>query len=376
MPSRAYSQRMLSSAALLAASALLLTACTSTEVPTDPRASASADSGAPGMPSGEYDVLATNLDAPWSVVPLDGGALLSLRDAAQIVHLAAGGALNVVATVDQAAPGGEGGLLGLALHDDDGDAWLYAYVTTASDNRILRYPVTGLPDDPQLGASTVVLTGIPKASIHNGGRLAFGPDGMLYATTGDATGGEIAQDIDSLAGKILRMTPDGSVPDDNPIDGSLVYSLGHRNPQGLAWTDDGTLWASEFGQNTWDELNIIEPGANYGWPTVEGIADDDRFVDPVLQWSTAEASPSGLAAIGDTLYMAGLGGERLWVIETEADAPTASAFFVGEFGRVRDAVATASGSLWLLTNNTDGRGNPGADDDKLIEVRINASRSG
>ncbi|GAB2523602.1 PQQ-dependent sugar dehydrogenase [Paramicrobacterium agarici] len=367
---------MLSSAALLAASALLLTACTSTEVLTDPRASAPVDTGASGMPSGEYDVIATNLDAPWSVVPLDGGALLSLRDAAQIVHLTASGATDVIATVDQAAPGGEGGLLGLALHDDGDDAWLYAYVTTASDNRILRYPVTGLPDDPQLGASTAVLTGIPKASIHNGGRLAFGPDGMLYATTGDATGGENAQDVDSLAGKILRMTPDGGVPDDNPIDGSLVYSLGHRNPQGLAWTDDGTLWASEFGQNTWDELNAIEPGANYGWPTVEGIADDDRFVDPVLQWSTAEASPSGLAAIGDTLYMAGLGGERLWVIATESDAPTASAFFVGEFGRVRDAVATASGSLWLLTNNTDGRGNPGADDDRLIEVRINASGSG
>ncbi|WP_166984437.1 PQQ-dependent sugar dehydrogenase [Paramicrobacterium fandaimingii] len=375
MPANAYARRMLRLAAVAAASALLLCACS----PAQPRAqnSAPANTTAPAMPNGEYDVLATQLDAPWSIVPLESGVLLSLRDSAQIVHLTDEGDRQVIGTVDAAAPAGEGGLLGLALHSEDtDDAWLYAYVTTATDNRIVRYSVTGLPHDPQLGSAVEVLTGIPKATIHNGGRLAFGPDGMLYATTGDATGDDIAHDVDSLAGKILRMTPDGGVPVDNPFDGSLVYSLGHRNPQGLAWTEDGRMWASEFGQNTWDELNLIEPGADYGWPTVEGIAHDESFTDPVLQWSTDEASPSGLTALGDTLYMAGLGGERLWVITTTADDAHAAAFFEDELGRIRDVVATASGSLLLVTNNTDGRGNPGPDDDRLITVHVNESGAG
>ncbi|QPZ39105.1 PQQ-dependent sugar dehydrogenase [Paramicrobacterium chengjingii] len=360
--------------AVATASALLLSACSTASPPTTEHSLA--DTAAPGMPSGEYDVLATQLEAPWSIVPIEHGALLSLRDSAQIVHVSENGDRDVIGTVDEAAPAGEGGLLGLALHGDHDDAWLYAYVTTATDNRILRYPVTGLPDSPRLGSADDVLTGIPKASIHNGGRLAFGPDGMLYATTGDATGGDIAQDVDSLAGKILRITPDGSVPDDNPFEGSRVYSLGHRNPQGLAWTDDGRMWASEFGQNTWDELNLIEPGANYGWPIVEGMADDDAFTDPVLQWTTDEASPSGLTAIGDTLYMAGLGGERLWVITDPAGEAHAASYLNGELGRIRDVVATASGSLWLITNNTDGRGNPDPDDDRLITLHVNASGAG
>lgn len=360
--------------AVAAASALLLSACSTASPPTTEQSPA--DTAAPGMLNGEYDVLTTQLEAPWSIVPLEHGALISMRDSAQVVHMSENGDHDVIGTVDEAAPAGEGGLLGLALHGSDDDAWLYAYVTTATDNRILRYPVTGLPGSPRLGSADDVLTGIPKASIHNGGRLAFGPDGMLYATTGDATGGDIAQDVDSLAGKILRMTPDGSVPDDNPFDGSLVYSLGHRNPQGLAWTDDGRMWASEFGQNTWDELNLIEPGANYGWPTVEGMADDDSFTDPVLQWTTDEASPSGLTALGDTLYMAGLGGERLWVITDPAGEAHAASYFDGELGRIRDVVATASGSLWLITNNTDGRGSPGPDDDRLITLHVNASGAG
>lgn len=415
---------MLSLGVATAASALVLTGCVTenTAVPTPTEAGV--------IPNGEYEVLTTGLDAPWSIVPLEHGALVSLRDEAEIVYVD-GGDTTVIGTVPAAAPAGEGGLLGLALLDetastmgadagstesaddgytapsestagiaglgdtaeqrgstesvairdtaddvrDAGGAWLYAYVTTETDNRIIRFPVTGLPDAPRLGDSEAVLTDIPKAAVHNGGRLAFGPDGMLYATTGDATGGDIAQDVNALAGKILRMTPEGTVPDDNPFDDSLVYSMGHRNPQGLAWTDDGTLWASEFGQNTWDELNRIEPGGNYGWPVVEGHAGDDRFIDPVLQWSTDEASPSGLAAVGDTLFMAGLGGERLWVVDTRGD-PTASAFFTDEFGRIRDVVATASGSLWLLTNNTDGRGNPRADDDRLIDIHLIRAREG
>jgi glucose/arabinose dehydrogenase len=151
-----------------------------------------------------------------------------------------------------------------------------------------------------------------------------------------------------------------------------VWTLGHRNVQGLAWTSDGTMWASEFGQNTWDELNVIEPGGNYGWPQAEGIAGDDRFVDPVEQWPTDEASPSGIAAVGDTVFVAGLRGERLWVVDTQ-DGTAASepmAALTGEQGRLRDAVAAPDGSLWVLTNNTDGRGSPRPEDDLLLRLSL------
>jgi glucose/arabinose dehydrogenase len=158
-------------------------------------------------------------------------------------------------------------------------------------------------------------------------------------------------------------------PDDNPLPGSLVYSLGHRNPQGLAWDADGQLWAAEFGQNTWDELNAIEPGANYGWPEVEGVASDTRYVNPAYQWSTDEASPSGLARVGATFFLAALKGERLWQVDV-GDGVTVAPWFTGRYGRMRDAVAGADGSLWVLTGNTDGRGSPQTGDDKLLEVRL------
>lgn len=380
MPGGAYGRGAL--AASVALAAVLLSGCTAqapsaeTSVPATPAPAGSS----PVMPNGEYDVVSTGLDAPWSIVPYGDGALISLRDTAEIALMDASGAWGVIGTVDGVAHGGEGGLLGLALRDDEDATWLYAYLTTADDNRIVRIALEGTTDAPELGAREDVLTGIPSASIHNGGRLAFGPDGMLYATTGDATGGDAAQDLDSLAGKILRLTPTGGIPEDNPFPGSPVYSLGHRNPQGIAWTSDGRMWASEFGQDTWDELNLIEPGADYGWPTVEGRAGDDRFVDPEYQWPTDEASPSGLAVIDDTLFLAGLGGQRLWVALDGVHVPegshglegavTASSFLDGELGRIRDVAEGPDGSLWLITNNTDGRGSPGPDDDRLIEVHL------
>jgi glucose/arabinose dehydrogenase len=163
------------------------------------------------------------------------------------------------------------------------------------------------------------------------------------------------------------MTPDGTVPADNPFENSLVYSTGHRNPQGLAWDEDGTLWASEFGQDTWDELNIIEAGANYGWPQVEGIADDDRFRDPIQQWAPSTASPSGIAIAADRGWIAALRGERLLEVPLDA-AETSTSRFAGEHGRIRDVVVAPDGSLWVLTNNTDGRGSPGPGDDRILRV--------
>lgn len=326
------------------------------------------------VPTGVVETMAEGLQAPWSILRLpDGGTLVSERDTARIVEVNADGSLRVAATVPDVVTGAEGGLLGLA-HLPAGrgaPAYVYAYLTAASENRIVRMPLSGAPGSYALGAPTTVLAGIPRGDAnHQGGRIAFGPDGFLYATVGDGGRRDPAQDPASLAGKILRMTSEGKPAPGNPF-GSLVYSMGHRNPQGLAWDATGAMWAAEFGQNTWDELNRITPGANYGWPVVEGRGGVAGYVDPVLQWPTSEASPSGLAVVGDTLFLAALRGERLLVAAPASSGllPSTS-WFVGEFGRIRDVAPGPDGELWMLTNNTDGRGSPGTGDDRLLRVRL------
>jgi glucose/arabinose dehydrogenase len=316
--------------------------------------------------------VAAGLVAPWSVVPLDGGgALISQRNDGVILELTPSGELRPAGTVPGVVSGGESGLHGLAVWTDGDQRLLYAYHGAADDNRVVRMPLQGEPGSLSLGAPEVVLSGVQRNSTHNGGRIAFGPDGMLYVATGDAQDRPLAQDPASLNGKILRVTADGAPAPGNPF-GNAVWSLGHRNVQGLAWTSDGTMWASEFGQNTFDELNRIEPGGNYGWPVHEGIAQDPAYVDPVATWGTSEASPSGIAAIGDTVFMAGLRGERLWVIDTSAGGLQGEpgAVLSGEQGRLRDVVAAADGSLWVLTNNTDGRGSPREGDDLLLRLDL------
>jgi len=322
------------------------------------------------QPDGTVTTLASGLDAPWSVVPLDSGALISQRDDGRIRELTADGALRDVGTVRGVASGGEGGLLGIALREDGATTWLYASFTSSADNRVVRMPLTGAAGSYRLGPAETVIDGIRRAQTHNGGRIAFGPDGMLYVTTGDAGDRDASQNERSRNGKILRLTPEGDAAPGNPF-GNRVWSYGHRNVQGIAWTSDGTMWASEFGQNTWDELNRIVPGGNYGWPVVEGEAGDERFVDPVAQWRTSDASPSGLAAVGDTLFLAGLRGERLWVVDTADGVLTGDPrAALDDQGRLRDAVAAPDGSLWVLTNNTDGRGSPRADDDLLLRLGL------
>lgn len=323
----------------------------------------------PLAPTGEFATLTDGMTTPWSVIPLaTGSMLISERDTARVFEVTADGERRLVGTVPGVRPGGEGGLLGIAARDT-GTPYLYAYFTAARDNRIVRIEVTGAPGSYELGELEVLLTGIPKARTHNGGRLAFGPDGMLYATAGDARFVDDAQNLRSLAGKILRMTPEGEVPADNPFPGSYVYSYGHRNPQGLVFDSTGQLWASELGQNTWDELNRIEPGANYGWPFIEGIGGQAGFIDPVQQWPTSAASPSGLGIVGDTLFMASLRGKRLWAIDI-AEPGVSTAYFVGELGRIRDSVAGPDGTLLLLTSNTDVNGIPGPTDDRLLQVTL------
>lgn len=319
------------------------------------------------------DVL-TGLTTPWSLAFLPGGAaLITLRDPAQVLLLSdAGseplrgpGADELAATT---TPGGEAGLLGVAVSPsfaDDGVVHLYR--TTASGNEVVRAVLDAAT--ATLGPLEPVLTGIPAARNHDGGRIGFGPDGRLFVGTGDAGDPRSAQDEDSLAGKILRITADGEPAPGNPVEGSPVWSLGHRNVQGLGWDADGRMFASELGQNAFDELNVIEPGGNYGWPEVEGRGGGSAFVDPVTTWSTDLASPSGLAVTEDGVYLAALRGERLWAVgflpDGFADAGDA---LEGRLGRLRDVVVGPDGALWVLTQNTDGRGTPRDGDDRLVRL--------
>ena len=351
-------RRLLPIAAILA-SMLLVAACSPSPPPAPTIRTDDADRG------GEATVLVEGLDAPWSLAFHDGTALVSERDTARILEIADDGSAREVAVIDGVEARGEGGLLGIAVHGDD----LYVASTAAGENRVERYSLSGERGALSLGEGETIIRGIPASTNHNGGRIAFGPDGMLYVTAGDAGDRESAQDVRSLAGKILRLTPDGEIPADNPFDGSPVYSLGHRNPQGLAWDDGGTMYATEFGQDTWDELNVIEPGRNYGWPEVEGIAGRDGFVDPVQQWSPDTASPSGIAITAGSIFIANLRGERLREVPLD-DLAVSREYFTGEFGRVRDAVVAPDGALWLLTNNTDGRGDPMPGDDRVIRVAV------
>ncbi|MGY5124642.1 PQQ-dependent sugar dehydrogenase [Streptomyces nigrescens] len=324
--------------------------------------------------------LTTGLTSPWGVAVLPGGDLLvASRDTGKIIRVSAdNGKKTELGSVPGVDPGGEGGLLGIAVSSTFGaDHQVYAYFTTASDNRIARMNYDEKrPPGNQLGAPDTIFKGIPKGQLHNGGRIAFGPDKMLYVGTGETGDTGLAQDKDSPAGKILRMTPDGEPAHGNPEADSVVYDYGHRNVQGLAWDGDKRLWASEFGQDTWDELNLIEPGKNYGWPEVEGRAKGGSkgpgFVDPVEQWKTADASPSGIAYAKGSLWMASLRGERLWRIPLNGTKPVAApqAFLKDTYGRLRTVVAADDGALWLVTSNTDGRGTPHKGDDRILRLKV------
>ncbi|OKJ53862.1 PQQ-dependent sugar dehydrogenase [Streptomyces sp. CB02261] len=307
------------------------------------------------------------LKSPWGLAALPGGDLLvSSRDERTITRVdGRTGAKTPLGVVPGVVPGGEGGLMGLAVRD----GWVYAYLTAESDNRIVRMRYG---DGDRLGAPEPVLTGIPKGVVHNGGRIAFGPDGMLYAGTGETGRTGLAQDRASLGGKILRMTPEGAPAPGNPSAGSVVYSYGHRNVQGIAWDTAGRLWAAEFGQNTWDELNLIESGRNYGWPEVEGRAGRAGFVDPVAQWPTSEASPSGIAYARGAIWMAGLRGERLWRVPLSGTklAADPEAFLTEEYGRLRTVLAEGGGRLWLVTSETDTRGTPEEGDDRILRLEV------
>jgi len=263
--------------------------------------------------------IATGLTSPWGLAFLpDGTALVSERDTALVKRIRPGAAkaVRTVGRIPGVTPYGEGG--------------------------------------------------------HNGGRLVFGPDGMLYASTGDTTNSALSQDLGSLGGKVLRMTPTGKRPRGNPFPDSLVWTFGHRNVQGLAFGPGGRLFATEFGQQTVDELNVLRPGRNYGWPIHEGASGDPGFVDPIAQWSpTSTASPSGVAIAGSSAYVATLAGQRLFRVPlTGAGARTPIAMRLGDLGRLRTVSRAPDGSLWLMTSNTDGRGQPRSQDDRILRLTL------
>ncbi|WP_444961703.1 PQQ-dependent sugar dehydrogenase [Nocardiopsis sp. M1B1] len=341
---------------------------------TDGRPEPGGQDGSAGADPGRPEEVTAGLEVPWGLAFLpDGSALVAQRDSAEVVRVSPDGSVADVGTVEGAAPNGEGGLLGLAVHPDfPGEPYVYAYHTAASDNRISRMEYDPESGDGGFGDAEVVLDGIPSASYHNGGRIGFGPDGLLYVGTGDAGREGLSQDTGSLGGKILRITADGDPAPDNPF-GNPVYSYGHRNVQGLAWDDEGNLYATEFGQNEFDEVNLIEPGGNYGWPEVEGAGGGDEYVDPLLTWRPAEASPSGAAVAGGSLWVAALRGERLWEVPLTGDGGVGEPVdhHQGEYGRLRTVVTTPGGdALWLATSNLDGVGEPVEGGDRILRVPL------
>lgn len=375
--------------ALCAAAVMVMSGCSFGEPEPDPAGEPPTFPTPTASPTGSgteqqvaATVLAKQLRVPWGIAFLpDGGALVTERDTAKILKVGPesdpdGLKVTTVQTVDEVDAAGEGGLLGIAVSPDyQRDKTVFVYYSTSEDNRIAKLTLGARP--------TPIVTGIPLSGIHNGGRLGFGPDGYLYATTGDASERGLAQQLGSLGGKILRMTPAGKPAPGNPFPNSLVWSLGHRNVQGIAWDANKRLYATEFGQNRWDEVNLIQPGKNYGWPDVEGEAEggakSDKFTEPLVVWSTAEASCSGAAFIERVFVAACLRAERLWLVELTAAGTVLGQprpLLTGEFGRLRAVAAAPDGSLWISTSNHDGKRKPAPEDDRIIRLVFSGGVAG
>ncbi|MEV5872800.1 PQQ-dependent sugar dehydrogenase [Streptomyces sp. NPDC052101] len=325
-----------------------------------------------GVPS-SIATLSTGWTIPWGTYWLPDGktALVTERDDFRVWKVTKDGTRTQVGTVPEAVTtNGEGGLLGVAVDPKwETNHYVYFMHTAAEGNRVVRMTYDGT----ELGDYKVLLQGIRKNRYHNGGRLAFGPDGYLYVSTGEAQQPDLAQDKNSLNGKILRMTTDGRPAPGNPF-GNYVYSYGHRNPQGLAFDRDGRLWEAEFGNSSKDELNLIKPGANYGWPTCEGSCNVAGMTNPKATWNVNEASPSGIAIVRNVVYMASLRGERLWRVPIDGDTEsvgTPTAYYVGTYGRLRTVTKVpGADQLWLSTTNCDNNGGAADGSDKIFRVTI------
>lgn len=317
-----------------------------------------------------YADVATGLEAPWEVRFLPDGGYLVTERPGRLVRLSADGRRIWATDVPDVRPRGEAGLLGLALDPAFEDTRrVYLYLTAADANRIEAWTLSA---DGGLSDRRVLVDGIPAAGFHDGGRLEIGPDGMLWATTGDAGDQASARSAGSLGGKILRMTLDGAPPPDD-AEGDRIHSVGHRNPQGLAWDDAGRTWSTEHGRSGLgsglDEVNLVRAGGDYGWPEFQGDASGDGTVPPVLHSGADHTwAPAGAAWQGGSLWFGGLRGEALYEVRGLPDAPALVVHFFGELGRIRQVRVGPDGMLYVLTNNRDGRGSPRDGDDRLVRV--------
>ncbi len=332
-------------------------------------------SGQPGARDLSFETVRDNLVIPWEIAFLPGGDMVFTERTGQLVRL---GEQERFIRVPGVEPYGEGGLLGLALHPRfEENRWLYLYYTTKIggklENRVVRYVYDTAAN--ALTSPAVIISGIPAARYHDGGRIAFGPDGKLYITAGDATNSDSAQDIKALSGKILRVNDDGTIPADNPF-GNAVYSYGHRNVQGLAWDDKGRLWGTEHGRSGalsgYDELNLIEKGKNYGWPDIQGDETHAGMVTPVINSGpTTTWAPAGAVYFEGNIFFAGLKGEALY--QYNIKNKTLALHFQHRFGRLR-AVVIHDGRLYLSTSDRDGRGPLHPGDDRIIRIPIDSIR--
>lgn len=321
----------------------------------------------------EIEVVAENLEIPWEVEFLANGDLLVTERPGRLLKI---GADKKVYEIQGVRHIGEGGLLGVALHPNfASNNYIYLYLTATSNgqtvNRVERYRF----ENDELTSREVILEGIKGASNHDGGRIRFGPDGYLYITTGDAQQPSLAQDTNSLNGKILRIKDDGSIPPDNPF-GNAVYSYGHRNAQGLAWDEQKRLWATEHGRSGvasgLDELNLIEPGKNYGWPEIEGNETREGMVTPVINSGATETwAPSGADFVNGSIFFAGLRGTTLYEAKLKGAAVSSLVkHFSGDYGRLRAVKMAPDGYLYITTSNRDGRGRVNTGDDKIIRIKL------
>lgn len=310
-------------------------------------------------------VLVTGLNTPWAIDFLPNGTMIFTERGGK-VSLLDGKTVNTVGNIPVKAEG-ESGLLGIAVDPEfDKNKYIYLYYTAQDSNRISRFVL-----NQKLENETILLEGIPSSTVHDGGRLKFGPDGKLYATTGDASQRDLSQDVNSLAGKILRLNKDGTVPDENPFN-NYVWSYGHRNPQGITWNNNGIMYASEHGQTRNDEINIIVKGGNYGWPLEEGENLTGKYKNPLIFYTNFTLAPSGMAFFQGDLYVAGLRGNQLRqiVLDESGQNVVSEAELFTNLGRIRDVVVH-DGYLYICTNNRDGRGVPKAGDDKIIRIKVN-----
>ena len=322
-------------------------------------------------------IVAQGLEVPWAIAFLsDARILVTERPGrVRIVNVTGDVDPNPAVTINvDSRTDGEGGLLGIVLHPDfSNNHFVYLYYTyQSSGNKTLNRVVRMKCENNKLSGEEVLIDKIPGAIYHNGGRIKFGPDGFLYITTGDSRDSSLAQDKNSLAGKILRSTDEGKPAPGNPF-GNLIYSYGHRNPQGIAWDANGKLWETEHGRSNptgFDEVNLIEGGKNYGWEIIQGDETRSGMETPKINsGANGTWAPSGVAIVGNSLFFSGLKGETLYEAKINGgNISDLKKHFEKEFGRIREVILGPDGMLYVTTSNRDGRGSPKDRDDKIIRV--------